>query len=239
MGEIKQRIESVLGQIHQAEARYDRKKGSVMLLAVSKTWPKEYILKAAEAGQNCFGENYIQESIDKIDAIQSMESPPDIEWHFIGAIQSNKTKDIANRFQWIHSVDRLKIARRLSEQRDSSLPPLNICLQINISGEQSKSGIGPAEALSIAREINELPNIRLRGLMAIPAPSDDIKDQRAIFHRVKELQELLIHHGLPLDTLSMGMSGDMEAAIAEGTTMVRVGTAIFGKRNYPKANSFD
>ncbi len=232
MSNIKERIDTVIKQIRSAESQHHREAGSVTLLAVSKTWPKEYIVKAYATGQRKFGENYIQESVDKIDALHAQGDTPDIEWHFIGAIQSNKTKDIANRFHWIHSVDRLKIARRLSEQRDPALPPLNICLQVNISGEASKSGVSAEEALAEAKEINQLPNINLRGLMAIPAPSDNFAQQRATFHRVKELQDDLIQQGLPLDTLSMGMSGDMEAAIAEGATIVRVGTAIFGERDY-------
>lgn len=237
MNGIQQRIDSVLQQIRQAETQYERRKNSVTLLAVSKTWPKEYVLEAYGAGQSCFGENYIQESVEKIDSIQAEAPDAKIEWHFIGAIQSNKTKDIANRFHWIHSVDRLKIAKRLSEQRDSTLPPLNICLQVNISGEQSKSGITAAEALKVAQEIALLPNLTLRGLMAIPAPSQEFNEQRAIFQQVRELQESIIQAGLPLDTLSMGMSGDMEAAIAEGATIVRVGTAIFGQRHYPRKDN--
>ncbi len=230
MNDIKQRLESVLNQIRQAEARYGRAENSVTLLAVSKTWPEEFILNAAAAGQRHFGENYIQESVGKIDSIQSQNNAPGLEWHFIGAIQSNKTKDIANRFQWIHSIDRLKIARRLSEQRSETLPPLNICLQINISNESNKSGVFPADALPLAKAIRQLPNLKLRGLMAIPAPASNVEQQRDIFRRMRTLQQSLIQQGLAMDTLSMGMSGDMEAAIAEGATIVRVGTAIFGKR---------
>ncbi len=233
MSNIRERLEKVRQEIREAEARFGRTPNSVALLAVSKTWPLANILEAAECGQIEFGENYIQESVDKIDTLYKQPNAPQLEWHFIGSIQSNKTKEIANRFQWIHSIDRLKIARRLSEQRHPSLAPLNICLQVNISGETSKSGATPEEALSIAQEMSELPNLKLRGLMAIPAPSDSFEKQREIFSQVRNLQEALNQQGLALDTLSMGMSGDMEAAIAEGATIVRVGTAIFGQRNYP------
>jgi pyridoxal phosphate enzyme (YggS family) len=227
MATIQQRLNQVLQQIRSAEARYNRAQGSVTLLAVSKTWPLEDILEAAKAGQHYFGENYVQEAIAKVDA-----SPTQLEWHFIGHIQSNKSRDIATRFDWVHSVDRLKLAMRLSEQRPTELAPLNICLQVNISAEQSKSGLRPDEVMKLARQVNELPNLRLRGLMAIPAPADNFDQQRAVFRQVRELQQQLIDQGLELDTISMGMSGDMEAAIAEGATIVRVGSAIFGQRNY-------
>lgn len=227
MATIQQRLNQVLQQIRSAEARYNRAQGSVTLLAVSKTWPLDDILNAAKAGQHCFGENYAQEAIAKVDA-----SPVKLEWHFIGHIQSNKSRDIATRFDWVHSVDRLKLAKRLSEQRPIELVPLNICLQVNISDEQSKSGLRPEEVIQLARQVIDLPNLRLRGLMAIPAPADDFDQQRAVFRQVRELQQQLIDQGLELDTLSMGMSGDMEAAIAEGATIVRVGSAIFGQRNY-------
>lgn len=230
MNDIKQRLESVLTQVRRAETRYARAENSVTLLAVSKTWPEEFVLNAAAAGQRHFGENYLQESVRKIDSIHLRNDAPSLVWHFIGAIQSNKTKDIANRFDWIHSVERLKVARRLSKQRSETLPPLNICLQINISREPSKSGIYPADVLPLAMEISSLPRLKLRGLMAIPAPASDVEQQRAAFRRMNELQQSLIQQGIKLDTLSMGMSGDMDAAIAEGATIVRVGTAIFGKR---------
>jgi pyridoxal phosphate enzyme (YggS family) len=232
MTTIQQRLQQVKQQIHEAEARYGRAHGSVTLLAVSKTWPLEDVLTAADAGQHCFGENYVQEAVTKIDAC-----PTTLEWHFIGHIQSNKSRDIATRFDWVHSVDRLKLARRLSEQRPPELAPLNICLQVNISGEQSKSGLTAEQVLEMAQQVNELPNLQLRGLMAIPAPADDFDQQRAVFHQVSELQQQLIKQGLALDTLSMGMSGDMEAAIAEGATIVRVGTAIFGQRHFPKSKT--
>ncbi len=227
MANIRQRLNQVLQQIRSAETRHKRAQGSVTLLAVSKTWPLEDIFTAAEAGQHCFGESYVQEAIAKVDA-----NPITLEWHFIGHIQSNKSRDIATRFDWVHSIDRLKLAKRLSEQRPPELAPLNICLQVNISEEQSKSGLQPNDVLQLALQVSDLPNLKLRGLMAIPAPCDNFDQQRAVFSQVRELQQQLIDQGLDLDTLSMGMSGDMEAAIAEGATIVRVGTAIFGQRNY-------
>ena len=228
MENIRTRLEQVRQQIREAEIRFGRPANSVKLLAVSKTWPVESLLAAAAAGQRAFGENYLQEALTKINAIDNSE----LEWHYIGAIQSNKTRDLAANFQWVHSVDRAKIARRLSEQRPPDLPPLNICLQVNISNEATKSGITTDEALAVAQEIATLPNIKLRGLMAIPEAITDFGEQRAIFRQVRELQEMLIANGLTLDTLSMGMSNDMEAAIAEGATIVRVGSAIFGQRDY-------
>ncbi len=200
---------------------------SVGLLAVSKTFPAAAAREAYAAGQRAFGENYVQEAIDKMAELADLP----IEWHFIGPIQSNKTRAIAEHFAWVHGVDRLKIAERLSEHRPASLPPLNICLQVNISGEDSKSGVMPAEVESLALAVAKLPNLRLRGLMAIPAPADG-EAQRTPFARMRELQQILNEHGLALDTLSMGMSHDFAAAIHEGATLVRVGTAIFGRRNY-------
>lgn len=228
MTNIQQRLNLVLDQIHAAEDKYQRPRGSVRLLAVSKTWPLEDVLEAAAAGQHCFGENYVQESISKID-----DCAEKLEWHFIGHLQSNKSREIATRFDWIHSVDRFKLAKRLSKQRPAELPPLNICLQVNIDNEPSKSGFLASEIPELAEQISQLPNLKLRGLMAIPAPSDSVEQQRATFRLVATLQQQLIEQGMKLDTLSMGMSGDMEAAIAEGATIVRVGTAIFGSRNYP------
>ncbi|HHJ80992.1 MAG TPA: YggS family pyridoxal phosphate-dependent enzyme [Candidatus Tenderia electrophaga] len=228
MSNIKQRLDQVLDQIHQAEKKYQRPPGSVTLLAVSKTWPLEHILDAAAAGQTCFGENYVQESVAKIDSCTEQ-----LEWHFIGHLQSNKSREIASRFDWVHSVDRLKLAKRLSQQRPDNLAPLNICLQVNISNEPNKSGFSASEIAMAAEQIKQLPRLKLRGLMAIPAPSQDIEQQRTAFHQVAMLQQQLIDQGMTPDTLSMGMSGDMEAAIAEGATIVRVGTAIFGQRHYP------
>jgi len=207
----------------------------VRLLAVSKTFPVEAVLEAVAAGQRAFGENYLQEGVEKIAAVaRAQPAPPDspLEWHFIGPIQSNKTRPIATSFDWVHTVDRLKIAQRLSEQRPPEMGPLNICLQVNISGEATKSGATPAELPELARQVAALPNLRLRGLMAIPEPQTDPLLQRAAFARLRKLGEDLRAGGLMIDTLSMGMSGDMEAAILEGATIVRVGSAIFGAREY-------
>jgi len=228
MSDIKQRLNQVLEQIHAAEEKYQRPHSSVKLLAASKTWPLENILEAVAAGQYCFGENYVQESVAKIDSCTEK-----LEWHFIGHLQSNKSREIATRVDWAHSVDRIKLAKRLSEQRPTNLAPLNICLQVNISNEPSKSGFLTDEIPEAAKQISQLPNLKLRGLMAIPAPSNNFKQQRTTFRQVAALQQQLIEQGIELDTLSMGMSGDMEAAIAEGATIVRVGTAIFGPRNNP------
>lgn len=186
----------------------------------------------ADAGMRRFGENYLQEALEKIAALQEL----DLEWHFIGPIQSNKTRPIAEHFDWVHSVDRLKLARRLSEQRPAGLPPLNICLQVNVSGEQSKSGITLQELPALAQEVATLPRLRLRGLMAIPAPAAGLEAQRQPFRQMRFALEQLIAEGLELDTLSMGMSGDLEAAIAEGATLVRIGTALFGPRPQKPGN---
>ncbi|MDY6978455.1 MAG: YggS family pyridoxal phosphate-dependent enzyme [Pseudomonadota bacterium] len=226
MNSIAQRLEQVRARITQAEQEAGRPPGSVRLLAVSKTRPVDDLRAALGAGQTCFGENYLQDALPKI---AELASEP-IEWHYIGPLQSNKTREIAEQFAWVHSVDRLKIARRLSEQRPPDRPPLNVCLQINTSGEASKSGIAPEEALELARAIAELPRLHLRGLMTIPAPAKDFEQQRRPFRQLRELYEQLNAEGLALDILSMGMTGDLEAAIAEGSTMVRIGTAIFGAR---------
>ncbi len=196
------------------------------LLAVSKTWPADSVREAAAAGQRAFGENYVQEGVAKVEALAGLG----LEWHFIGPLQSNKTRLVANSFAWVHSIDRLKIAERLSEQRDVHLPPLEVCIQVNVSGEASKSGVAPDDLPELARAVAALPRLRLRGLMAIPEPTSDVALQRARFASLRQLREQLNAGGLQLDTLSMGMSDDLEAAIAEGSTMVRVGTAIFGGR---------
>lgn len=196
------------------------------LLAVSKTWPADSVREAAAAGQRAFGENYVQEGVAKVEALAGLG----LEWHFIGPLQSNKTRLVANSFAWVHSIDRLKIAERLSEQRDVHLPPLDVCIQVNVSGEASKSGVAPDDLPELARAVAALPRLRLRGLMAIPEPTSDVALQRARFASLRQLREQLNAGGLQLDTLSMGMSDDLEAAIAEGSTMVRVGTAIFGGR---------
>lgn len=204
----------------------------VQLLAVSKTFPAESVLEAMAAGQRAFGENYLQEGVEKIADVARAQPDVPVEWHFIGPIQSNKTRPIATNFAWVHTVERLKIAQRLSEQRPPELGPLNVCLQINISGEATKSGATAAELPELARQVAALPNLRLRGLMAIPEPQTDPALQRAAFAKLRQLAEDLRADGLMLDTLSMGMSGDLEAAILEGATIVRVGSAIFGQRNY-------
>lgn len=218
----------------QAAARCERAAGSVRLLAVSKTFGAEAVIEAADAGQASFGENYLQEALDKQQAVHALRPDLRLEWHFIGPIQSNKTRPIAEHFAWVHALDREKIARRLSEQRPASLPPLNICLQVNVSGEASKSGVAPAEVLALAQAVAALPGLRLRGLMAIPEPAHDFESQRQPFALLRTLQQQLTEAGIPTDTLSMGMSADMDAAIAEGATIVRIGTAIFGKRDYAK-----
>ena len=223
---IAQCLATVHEQIRAAEKQYGREPDSVQLLAVSKTRPIEDLLEAQHAGQTAFGENYLQDALPKIAALTN----PRPQWHFIGPIQSNKTRDIAEHFDWVHSIDRLKIARRLSKQRPENMPPLSICLQVNIDNEASKSGVLPDEVLALATEIQQLPNLRLRGLMAIPSATTDFEQQRRPFHHLRELYEQLQQQGIPLDTLSMGMSNDLEAAIAEGSTMVRIGTAIFGQR---------
>ncbi|MCW8934843.1 MAG: YggS family pyridoxal phosphate-dependent enzyme [Gammaproteobacteria bacterium] len=224
---IAKNLMQIQHNISQYCEKYHRNPQDVHLLAVSKTKPTEDIRTAFKAGQVSFGENYLQESIDKINDLADLP----IEWHFIGAIQSNKTREIAENFAWVHSVDRLKIAKRLSQQRADSLPPLNICLQINISHESSKSGFNIDDTEAAVNEIIKLPNLKLRGLMAIPAKADNFLEQRAIFSQMKTLLTKLQTQHTQLDTLSMGMSGDMEAAIAEGSTLLRIGTAIFGERN--------
>ncbi len=224
---IADNLACVKKRIRQAEQQYQRPPGTVQLIAVSKTRPAGEILAAAAAGQRHFGENYLQEALEKITALADRK----LYWHFIGPIQSNKTRLIAAHFDWVHSVDRLKIARRLSEQRPAHLPPLNVCLQVNISNESSKSGLPLAGLADTAREVAELPNLRLRGLMAIPKRSSNPADQRIPFHQMHQALVSLAAAKISLDTLSMGMSADLEAAIAEGATMVRVGTDIFGPRN--------
>ena len=219
--QINTRIDEICQQYHRDPA-------CINVLAVSKTKPAEDIQSAFNAGQHCFGENYLQEALQKIQMLHELP----IEWHFIGSIQSNKTRELAENFSWVHSVDRLKIARRLSEQRPESMPPLNICLQVNISEEASKSGFLLNELSTLVSEVVKLPNITLRGLMAIPAKADTLSAQRATFAKIQQALKTLQETQPELDTLSMGMSNDMEAAIAEGSTILRIGTAIFGARNY-------
>jgi pyridoxal phosphate enzyme (YggS family) len=225
-------IQQVRGRIAAACARAGRAAGSVQLLCVSKTHPPEAVREAHAAGERRFGENYVQEGLDKVAALADLR--PDIEWHLIGPLQSNKTRPVARDFDWVHSVDRLKIAQRLSEQRPPELPPLQVCLQVNISGEPSKSGVAPEALADLAAAVSALPRLRLRGLMAIPEPAADPDAQRAPHRALRALLEGLNASGRltgpPLDTLSMGMSDDLEAAIAEGATIVRIGTAVFGAR---------
>ena len=223
---IAENIHHIRQKMVELAAKYQRPADDIQLLAVSKTMPVEAIQAAYEYGQSDFGENYLQEALAKIHTLRHL----DITWHFIGAIQSNKTREIADAFDWAHSVDRIKIARRLSEQRNPELAPLNICLQVNISNEVTKAGIQLNELAQVAREIDRLPNLKLRGLMAIPAKTAGLDKQRSIFRKMHQAMTELNHSGLDMDTLSMGMSNDMEAAIAEGATMVRIGTAIFGAR---------
>lgn len=222
--EVQANLRRVRERIVRACEAARRDPASVRLVAVSKTFPAWAIRAAADAGQRDFGENYLQEAVDKIELL----ADPALIWHFIGPIQSNKTRPIAQHFQWAHSVERLKIARRLSEQRDAHLPPLEVCLQINVSGESSKSGAEPGSLPALAEAVAALPRLRLRGLMAIPEPTTDEALQRARFAQLRQLAGSL--PALRLDTLSMGMTADLEAAIAEGATIVRVGTAIFGAR---------
>ena len=200
----------------------------VTLLAVSKTFDAAAVRAAFDAGQRAFGENYVQEALAKIDALADLRQQ--IEWHLIGPLQSNKTRPVAAAFDWVQSVDSLKLATRLSDQRPPALPPLNVCLQVNISGEASKGGVAPADLPALAQAVAALPRLRLRGLMAIPAPADGGAAQRAPHRALRALFDALVAGGLALDTLSMGMSADLEAAVAEGATMVRVGSAIFGSR---------
>ncbi|MBP3999289.1 MULTISPECIES: YggS family pyridoxal phosphate-dependent enzyme [Pseudomonas] len=228
MSTIADNILQVSSRIHAATAAAGRDENSVQLLAVSKTKPAEALREAYAAGLRDFGENYLQEALGK--QLELADLP--LIWHFIGPIQSNKTRSIAEHFAWVHSVDRLKIAQRLSEQRPADLPPLNICIQVNVSGEASKSGCTPQDLPALAQAISALPRLKLRGLMAIPEPTEDRAEQDAAFAAVQKLQASL---DLPLDTLSMGMSHDLESAIAQGATWVRIGTALFGARDYSQS----
>ena len=230
MKTISDRLQDVRARVAAAATSARRTPDEVHLLAVSKTWPAAAVREAAAAGQRAFGENYVQEGVDKIEALRELG----LEWHFIGPLQSNKTRLVASAFDWVHSIDRLKIAERLSAQRDVHLAPLNVCLQVNVSGEDSKSGVAPDEVAALAHAVADLPRLRLRGLMCIPEPTGDLALLRARFAVLRTLQAELIAAGLALDTLSMGMSHDIEPAIAEGATIVRVGTAIFGERTRPE-----
>jgi pyridoxal phosphate enzyme (YggS family) len=226
MASIAANLQAVRARIERAARAAGRLPETVELLAVSKTFPAEDIRQAHAAGQVAFGENHAQEGVHKITQLAALP----LVWHYIGPIQSNKTSPIAAHFDWVHSVEREKVARRLSEARREEQPPLQVCLQVNVSGEASKSGVAPADVETLAATVASLPRLRLRGLMAIPEPTSDLSLQRRRFAQVRALLEALAARGYALDVLSMGMSDDLEAAIAEGSTMVRVGTAIFGKR---------
>ncbi|MFM8759978.1 MAG: YggS family pyridoxal phosphate-dependent enzyme [Polynucleobacter victoriensis] len=236
MSFIKANLENIKERITQAAKACGRSPEDIQLLAVSKTFPAEDVRTCFDSGQRAFGENYVQEGVAKIASLQDLRA--EIKWHFIGPLQSNKSRDVAENFDWVHSIDRLKIAQRLNDQRPSNLPRLNVCIQVNISGESSKSGVQANDLIELCKQISELPNLLLRGLMSIPEPTDDVAQQRQAHHELRQLLEILKsseeldQSKMQLDTLSMGMSSDIEAAIAEGSTMVRVGTAIFGKRTY-------
>ncbi|MFC3396594.1 YggS family pyridoxal phosphate-dependent enzyme [Brenneria rubrifaciens] len=235
MTTIQQNLQDIRQQIATAAQRCARAPEKVTLLAVSKTKPVTAIEEAINAGQRAFGENYVQEGVDKIRYFRENRPDTPLEWHFIGPLQSNKSRLVAEHFDWFHTVDRLRIAQRLSEQRPASLPPLNVLLQINISNEESKSGIMIEELTGLAASVADLPNLRLRGLMAIPAPETDYQLQLDVFRRMDDLFKQLALHYPHIDTLSMGMTDDMKAAIAAGSTLVRIGTAIFGARDYSAA----
>lgn len=233
MNSIQHNIEQISTQIRATEQQCGRQPNSVQLLAVSKTKSCEAILEAAQNGQRAFGENYVQEGVEKVQYFCQHHADLALEWHFIGPIQSNKTRLVAEHFDWVHTIDRAKIAQRLSDQRPEHMPPLQVLIQVNTSGEESKSGvITEAEIHELAAYITSLPNIQLRGLMSIPASTSDPMAQQAAFRHLAQLQNQLSEHYSHIDTLSMGMSGDMVAAIEAGTTMVRIGTAIFGARDY-------
>ncbi len=226
MTSIAANLQAVRDRINAACGKAVRDPAGVLLLAVAKTWPAAAVREAAACQQRAFGESYVQEAVAKVVALADLG----LEWHFIGPLQSNKTRQVAESFSWVHSIDRLKLAERLSAQRPAGLPPLQVCVQVNISGEASKSGVAVADVPALCRAVASLPNLRLRGLMAIPEPTEDMMLVRGRFAVVRQLLEELNRGGLALDTLSMGMSHDLEAAILEGATIIRVGTAIFGER---------
>ena len=230
MGLIAANLQAVRARIASAATAAGRPTAAVDLLAVSKTFPLSAIDEAWLAGQRAFGENYVQEALGKMDAFAETWPERPVQWHFIGPLQSNKTRVVAERFDWMHSLCSLRVARRLSEQRPGLLAPLSVCLQVNVSGEASKSGLAEDEVRAVAREVASLPRLSLRGLMCIPAPCADVRRQREPFARLRGLLETLRADGLAVDTLSMGMSDDLEAAVAEGATVVRAGSAIFGRR---------
>ncbi len=230
MTDITNNLQTVRKRVAAAAVATGRDPSEVMLLAVSKGQPMSAIRRAVAAGQRDFGENYLQDAIAKIDGLAN----PDLSWHFIGHLQSNKTREVAARFAWVHTVDSVRIARRLSDQRPPEAAPLNICLQVRIGDETTKFGVQPGQARELAAAVKPLGGVRLRGLMCIPPPAPDPTMQRAQFARLRTLYETLRDDGFEMDTLSMGMSADLEAAIAEGATIVRVGTAIFGRREVPR-----
>jgi len=233
MTTIAANLQAVRNRIERAAREAGRPISDVTLIAVSKTFPPEYVAEAYAHGQRAFGENYVQEALEKIARLAHL----DLEWHFIGPVQSNKTRAIAENFDWLHSLEREKIAVRLNAARPPRRPPLNVCIQVNVSGEHSKAGVSPGSELALARTVIALPRLKLRGLMAIPEPSSDVGLQRRRYALLREMRNNLAAAGIFLDTLSMGMSEDLEAAIAEGATIVRVGTAIFGRRNQSPAIS--
>jgi pyridoxal phosphate enzyme (YggS family) len=226
------RIEAVRVRLAQACQAAGRAPEAVRLLAVSKTFGADAVLQAVQAGQTAFGENYIQEGVDKVLALGAA-GHPELEWHCIGPIQSNKTRLVAEHFDWVHTVDRLKVAQRLSDQRPAHVPPLQVCVQVNVDGGANKSGVAPEALLALAHEVTRLPRLQLRGLMCIPEPAPSFQAQCAVFAQAKALLNAMQEQGLKVDTLSMGMSDDLEAAVASGSTMVRVGSAIFGSRSKP------
>jgi pyridoxal phosphate enzyme (YggS family) len=221
-------LQQVKNRIEKACAAEGRNPAEVRLLAVSKTFGPEAVREAHAAGQRAFGENYVQEGLDKIEALSDLRAG--LEWHCIGPLQSNKTRPVAEHFDWVHSIDRLKIAERLSAQRPAHLPPLQVCLQVNVDGGANKSGVPPEEALPLARAVAALPHLQLRGVMSIPEPASDFAAQRALCLRACAVYDAIRAAGIEIDTLSLGMSADLEAAISAGSTMVRIGTAIFGRR---------
>lgn len=231
MTTIGDNLYSVSTRLQQACERAGRAASDVRLLAVSKTFDADAVRQAWQAGQRAFGENYVQEGVAKIEVLRAAGDCPGLEWHCIGPLQSNKTRAVAEHFDWVHSVDRLRIAERLAAQRPARLPPLQVCLQVNVDGGANKSGVAPDELPALAQAVAALPGLRLRGLMCIPEPVPDFEGQRAVFLQARALFDGLRERGMDLDTLSMGMSDDLEAAVAAGSTMVRVGRGVFGSRS--------
>lgn len=237
MTTIEDNLHRLRARLQQACIAAGRSINEVTLLAVSKTFGADAVCLAHAAGQQAFGENYVQEGVEKIEQVRAAGTCPGIVWHCIGPLQSNKTRPVAEQFDWVQSVDRYKIAQRLNDQRPAHLPPLQVCIQVNVDGGANKSGVAPDEALELAKAVAALPRLRLRGLMAIPEPAPDFESQRALFLRAKAVFDGLRAEGLDVDTLSMGMSDDLEAAVAGGSTMVRVGRAVFGYRERKVASA--